>query len=82
MIAKRHQLLIAKNRKTIPHIVVVEQLAKNSKQGSDKIYCYNRLPHTGNVKVHTKMKESGSYKNNFFELALQQNTVELTPKKD
>ena len=27
------------------------------------------------------MKESGSYENNFSELALQQNTLELTLKK-
>ena len=31
--------------------------------------------------MRTKMKESGSYKNNFSELALQLNTLELTPKK-
>ena len=34
-----------------------------------------------NVKVRTKMKESGSYENNFSELALQQNTLKLALKK-
>ena len=34
-----------------------------------------------NVKVRTKIKESGSYKNNFSILASQQNTKELTLKK-
>ena len=55
---------------------------KKSKQGSDKIYCYDRLRHTDNVKVRTKIKENGSYENNFSELALQQNTFELNTKKD
>ena len=35
-----------------------------------------------NVKVRTKTKESGSYENNFSELASQQNTLELNTKKD
>ena len=30
--------------------------------------------------MHTKMKESGSCKNNFSKLVLQQNTLELTLK--
>ena len=83
MIAKRHQLLIAKNRKTISHIAVVELLVseKNSKQDSDKIHYYDKLRHTNNIKVRTILKESGSYENDFSELALPQNTLELTLKK-
>ena len=69
MIAKRHQLLIAKNRKTISHIAVVELLVseKNSKQDSDKIHYYDKLRHTNNIKVRIKFKKSG-YENNFSEL--------------
>ena len=57
-------------------------MKKNSKQGSDKIHCYNRLRHTGNVKVRTKMKESSSYEQKFSKLALQQTTLELNTKKN
>ena len=32
--------------------------------------------------MRIKMKETGSYDNNFSELALQQNTLELNTKKD
>ena len=32
--------------------------------------------------MRTKMKESASYENNFSELALQQNRLELNTKKD
>ena len=57
-------------------------MKKNSKQGSDKIHCFDRLRHTGNVKVRTKIKESGSYEKKFSKLALQQNTLKLNTKKD
>ena len=71
--ANRHRLLIAKKQKSdSTHCCNRTISEKNSKQGSDKIHCYDRLRHTGNVKVRTKVRESGSYENNFSELALQQ----------
>ena len=82
VMANRHQLLIAKKQKNDPtHCCSRITREKNSKQGSDKIHCYDMLHHTRNVKVRTKMKESGSSDNNFSELALQQNALELNTKK-
>ena len=40
------------------------------------------MRHKGNVKVCTTTKESGSYENNFSELAMQQNMSELNTTKD
>ena len=81
--ANRHQLLIAKKQKNDPTHCCSRITSKtNSKHGSDKIHCYDRLRHTNNVKVQMKLKESGSYENNYSKLALQQNTLELNIKKD
>ena len=54
---------------------------KKSKQGSNEIHCYDKQCHAGNVNLRTKMKESSSCENNFSELALQQNMLELNTKK-
>ena len=82
MIANRHQLLIAKKQKKDPtpcrdRITCEKIQSKAPKKLIVTIGCVIQI----NAKVRTKLKESGSQKNNFSELALQQNTLELTLKK-
>ena len=79
MIANRHQLLIVKNKKTIPHIAVLEKLATKVQKKTPK----NFIVTIGyfiqiNMQVRTKMNESGLCKNNVSDVALQQNTIKLT----
>ena len=82
LIAKRRQLLIAKTQKNDPthccsRITSEKIQSKAQKKFIVTISCIIQV----NVKVRTKMKESGSNENNFSELVLQQNTLELTLKR-
>ena len=72
--------MITKNRKTIPHIAVTE-LAKKIQNKAPKKFTVTIGYVIQTLKVRIKMNESGSYKNNFSELTLQQNTVKLALKK-
>ena len=67
--------------KRIPHIAAVEQVAKAFQTRLRKISLFT-IGYTIriNIKVRTKMNKSGAFKNNFSELASQQNTVKLTLK--
>ena len=82
LIAKRRQLLIAKKRKNDPTHCCSRVTSKEIQSKAPKkfIVTISYIIQV-KVKVRTKMKESGSNENNFSELALQQNTLELTLKR-